>query len=61
MVLTSSDKYHIASGEGGEFSLTVLNLDPATDGGDYQMVATNPRGTLKCTATLSVQGQFYIL
>jgi hypothetical protein len=56
-VIESSEKYSIKSTAEGVHSLTVLDIDAASDAGDYLFVAKNAGGSLKCTASLSVQGQ----
>jgi len=55
-VLSTSEKYSIVAGDAGLHSLTVLNLDPSTDAGDYLFTAKNRGGTIKCTASLDIKG-----
>ncbi|ELT96028.1 hypothetical protein CAPTEDRAFT_227990 [Capitella teleta] len=52
--LESSDKYVLGS-EGGVVSLTVQNVDPESDAGDYVLTAVNPGGKLTCTASLNIE------
>ena len=54
--IKDSDKYKLTVGDDGVHRLTVLNIDPKTDAGDYLLNVSSPTGNLKCTATLDIKG-----
>ena len=56
--IQDSDKYKLTAADDGTYSLTVLNVDPATDAGDYLLQVSSPGGNLKCTATLDIEREF---
>ena len=56
--IQDSDKYKLTAADDGTYSLIVLNIDPATDAGDYLLQVSSPGGNLKCTATLDIEGNF---
>ena len=53
--LQTSDKYKLSQ-ENGLYRLTVLDVDPKMDAGDYLLSVSSPGGNLKCTATLDIKG-----
>ena len=53
--IKKSSKYEISSTEEHFYTLTVMDVDAATDAGDYVLVASTAGGNLKCTATLDIE------
>lgn len=54
-------KYKITRTDDGYCCLTVMDINPAEDAGDYLLNISNPGGNLKCTATLDIEGTLNLL